>query len=564
MAVQMISSTRAEANAEVAHPEKRVALYFIVTGFLALMVGGLLGPFQAFNYAGIDLYGILKPLIKSYYQGLTLHGVLNVLVFTTYALSGFMLYVTSRELNLRPNMTFAWASYIVMTLGLVIAGVAILANTSSVMYTFYPPLQGHWGFYVGAALIVVASLMVGIEVFSLRHRWLKANPGELTPLATYMATVTYMMWTLASLGIVVEVVWFLIPWSFGWREGVDPTLMRTLFWYTGHPIVYFWLLPAYISWYIFLPRQAGGVLVSDSLSRLAFLMFLLFSTPVGFHHQFSDPSVPAGWKMIHSMLTMFVGIPSMLTAFTIAASLEVGGKRRGGKGIFGWIPKLPWGNASFTAQVLAMITFIFGGAGGIVNASFNLDTLVHNTAWIPGHFHLTVGTAVTLTFMGFSFWLVPHLIQRPLFAPKIALASAWLWGVGMMIFGVGMHWQGILAVPRRAYVSNMADNVADAYTSAPYVIPRILTGISGGILFLALIAYFVVLFGTLWSRKTLDKEPEMPFTEPTTMRREGLLKVMDSLWIWMLIAIFLVVVAYMPTLVSFFGGQVPVPGYKPW
>jgi cytochrome c oxidase subunit I len=97
--------------------------------------------------------------------------------------------------------------------------------------------------------------------------------------------------------------------------------------------------------------------------------------------------------MVHSLLTMFVGIPSLLTAFTVAASLEIGGRRRGGTGVLGWIRALPWKNASFTAQVLAMISFIFGGAGGIVNASFNLNMLVHNTAWIPGHFHLTVGTA---------------------------------------------------------------------------------------------------------------------------------------------------------------------------
>jgi cytochrome c oxidase subunit 1 len=41
-----------------------------------------------------------------------------------------------------------------------------------------------------------------------------------------------------------------------------------------------------------------------------------------------------------------------------------------------------------------MILFAFGGIGGLVNASYNLDLVVHNTAWISGHFHLTVGTAV--------------------------------------------------------------------------------------------------------------------------------------------------------------------------
>jgi heme/copper-type cytochrome/quinol oxidase subunit 1 len=42
------------------------------------------------------------------------------------------------------------------------------------------------------------------------------------------------------------------------------------------------------------------------------------------------------------------------------------------------------------AQVLAMITFAFGGIGGLINASVSLNLLVHNTAWIPGHLHLTV------------------------------------------------------------------------------------------------------------------------------------------------------------------------------
>ena len=42
-----------------------------------------------------------------------------------------------------------------------------------------------------------------------------------------------------------------------------------------------------------------------------------------------------------------------------------------------------------------------------VNGSANLDLLVHNTAWISGHLHLTVGTAATLTYMGITYWLVP-------------------------------------------------------------------------------------------------------------------------------------------------------------
>jgi len=75
-------------------------------------------------------------------------------------------------------------------------------------------------------------------------RWKRQNPGKPTPLVTFMITATWMMWGLAAMGLVVETVFFLIPWSLGLIEGVDPLIARSLFWWSGHPIVYFWLLPA--------------------------------------------------------------------------------------------------------------------------------------------------------------------------------------------------------------------------------------------------------------------------------------------------------------------------------
>ena len=561
MTTARVTTTR--STAYDANPEKKVTLYFLVTGLCALLVGALIGPLQALNYAGIDLYRYL-PFLASYYQGLTLHGVLNALVFTTFFISGLLLYLPVRELGLRPSLSLVWSAYWLMLGGLVMAGIAIATNTSTVMYTFYPPLMGHWAFYIGLTLVVVGSLMVGFEVTRLRRVWKRAHPDEATPIITYMSVVTWYMWAIAVIGIVIELVFFLIPWSLGLIEGVDPQLTRTLFWYTGHPIVYFWLLPAYVSWYGLVPRQAGGELVSDGLTRLAFLMFLLFSTPVGFHHQFTDPGIPVAWKLIHSLLTMMVGIPSLLTAFTVAASLEIGGKRRGGRGPLGWIPKLPWANASFTAQVLAMISFIFGGAGGIINASFNLNILVHNTAWVPGHFHITVGTATTLTFMGITFWLLPHLTRKPLLSNGLALAASWLWFAGMMVFALGMHWQGLLSVPRRAHLSNLAENLEGAYAEA--AVPQLITGISGAILFVAVILYFTVVFGTLFAGKRLSETqtPAIPFAQDVRIHSEGITRFLDRIYFWVAMALLLVVIAYAPVLIDMFLNQMPMEGVKLW
>ncbi len=78
---------------------------------------------------------------------------------------------------------------------------------------------------------------------------------------SFAALTTWAMWALASVGVAASMLFQLIPWSSGLLAQVNPLLNRSLFWFTGHPVVYFWLLPAYISWYTMLPAQVGGRLL---------------------------------------------------------------------------------------------------------------------------------------------------------------------------------------------------------------------------------------------------------------------------------------------------------------
>lgn len=97
-----------------------------------------------------------------------------------------------------------------------------------------------------------------------------------------------------------------------------------------------------------------------------------------------------------------------------------------------------------------MLFFIPGGAGGIINASFQLNELVHNTLWIVGHFHITVGTPVAMTFMGISFWLVPYLSGRRFTKSlqKLAFIQILTWPIGMLLMSA-QHILGLLGAPRR-------------------------------------------------------------------------------------------------------------------
>jgi cytochrome c oxidase subunit I len=67
-----------------------------------------------------------------------------------------------------------------------------------------------------------------------------------------------------------------------------------------------------------------------------------------------------------------------------------------------------------------------------------MNLVIHNTTWVPGHFHMTVGSAVALTLMGVAYWLIPYLTGRALWGRGVALASSWIYTIGVLIFARGM------------------------------------------------------------------------------------------------------------------------------
>src|SRR5690625_1919803 len=376
--------------------DARIVMAHMYVAFTALFVGASAGLLQTLERSG----KLKLPASISYYQILTVHGVVLGLVLTTFFILGFMLASQSKTTGgyNKAERIIAWTGFWTMLTGTLSAATMILLNEATVLYTFYAPLQAHVLFYVGLALVIVGSWLIGFVIFKRHARFKKENPDKTTPLLSFMGVITMLMWQIASIGVAVTVIFQLIPWSLGWVETVDVLLSRTLFWYFGHPLVYFWILPAYMMWYAIMPKIIGGKIFSDSLARFTFILLLFFSIPIGFHHQLTEPGIDPFWKFIQVILTMVVVIPSMMTAFAMFATFEARGRELGAKGLFGWVKKMPWKDARFLAPFVGMLFLIPGGAGGIINASNQMNQVVHNTIWVTGHFHLTAATTSMLTF----------------------------------------------------------------------------------------------------------------------------------------------------------------------
>jgi cytochrome c oxidase subunit I len=535
-----MSTSVVSGPSDFALPQSQVNVvrWNIYFGFAVLAIGVIMGLGQALGYAHVNVVRYY-PVVKSYYQGLTIHGVLNALVLTTAFANGFIALTTARGLGRKLNNALLYTAFFTLFIGSILALYAMLAGKASVLYTFYPPLEADWTFYLGLALVVVSTWITSAAQLIALRGWRKDHPGERVPLLAFMSIATYVMWDIASVGLGVEVVVFLLPWSLGLLPGADPMLDRTLFWFTGHPIVYFWLLPIYVSWYGLIPRQAGGVLFSDTLTRVAFLLFILL-VPVGFHHQFVDPGISQGLKFTVAAITFAIFFPSLMTAFSVMYALEIAGRRRGGTGLVGWFFKLPWSDPSVAAQVLAMIAFLLGGISGLMNASYTMNMEIHNTAFVPGHFHLTIGCAVALSYMGIAYWLVPYLQRRELWSRRLALFQAFLYFFGVMIFSRGLMAGGLEGMPRRT------DMVHATYFLAAWKIPGIMAGVGGSLMFASAMIFFFILVMTMVAGKR-TQPVDLPFTAtvhaPPTI---GWQPRLDRLGYWVLASVILIVAVYGP------------------
>ena len=422
----------------------------------------------------------------NYFLSVTAHGTSMAYVLTTFFVMGFGYFVAESALGRPlPMPGAAWAAFAVGLIGAVMAIITVFSGDASVLYTFYPPLTGSPFYYIGLVLVVAASWVWCGIMFVAMAGWKRQYPGHPVPLAMFATVANAILWAWTTAGVAAELLIQVIPAAFGLTQTIDVGLSRTLFSWTLHAIVYFWLFPAYIAFYTMSPAAAGGRLYSDTMGRLSFVLLVLYSLPVGLHHLFMDPEHSTGFKFLQSFLTSLVTVPTLLTIFTISASFEIAGRLNGGTGLFGWIRKLPWHRPMVVATGLAFFMLWFGGGGGLVNMSYGLNALVHNTSWVTAHFHLIFGGTVVIMYFAIAYAIWPRLTGRQPESLGLQRLQLWLWFIGMMVMTLPWHWLGLQGQWRRVAQFDYANPIIAAWG------PWVVLSLAGGLLLLASALLFV-------------------------------------------------------------------------
>jgi cytochrome c oxidase subunit 1 len=496
---------------------------------------------------------------EHYYRSVTGHGTVMAYVFPLLVAMGFGYAIT--ELSLKRalvGLKWAWIAFGLVAAGAVIAVVTIASGSASVLYTFYPPLIASPFYYIGIVLVVVGSwIWVALMAINL-HSWRKANRGQPVPLPMFANVAGAYLWAWTAIGAALEILFQILPVALKFKDTIDAGLARVLFSWTLHAIVYFWLMPAYIAFYIIVPRAIGGRLYSDVMARLSFALFLVFAMPIGVHHLFADPEVGSGFKYVHSVFTAMVVIPTLLTVFTICASVEIAARLRGGNGIFGWVRALPWKNPVMLGVAFSFVMLGFGGAGGLINMSYQLDSTIHNTQWITGHFHLIFAGAVVIMYFIIAYDLWPHLTGRALGQLFLIRTQLWLWFIGVLIMTIPWHLAGLLGMPRRmAYYDYSNPAIApQAWTVTASVIGGALM-VASGVLFV-----FVLFKGHTGPRVELR---EYRFSVPVHAT-QMIPKSLNGFAVWVTLMIALTLANYGMPIIQLMAAKTSVPAvfyFKP-
>ncbi|CAG7648047.1 Cytochrome c oxidase subunit 1 [Paenibacillus solanacearum] len=530
---------------------------YVFVAFAALLLGGFLGLLQGLNRAGL----LELPSWLNYYQVLTAHGLLLIVVLSAFFTIGYFYAGMSHTLEgLLPKVrAWAWTGFYLKLVGFVLAVIPILMNEASVMYTFYPPLAAHPVFYFGLVFIVVGVWLCCIGAFIQVAYWRKKHKGQHLPILSYFATGVFVLLFFALIPVAIE-VFMIIPWVLGWVKTINVMLSRTLFWAFGHTLVNIWYLTATSAWYVIVPKIIGGKRWSDTLTRVVIIALVVMNITGGFHHQIIDPGISQAVKFMHVFMSLAIGFPSLMTAFALFAVFERTARNQGGKGLLGWYKKMPWGDVRFLAPFIAMLAFIPAGAGGIAQSTNQLDQVVHNTMWIVGHFHLTLGMSVVMTFFGISYWLVPYISKRVLTPGinKLGVIQTWVWTVGMLFMSGAMHWVGLQGSPRRTSYTTYFDH-AVALGWDPYLM---LLAIGGTLLMVGvIIQVYAVVYMMFYAPKG---ETEFPIAEveedgsqtPYWTERWGL---------WIIVMLLVVAMAYVIPITEMIVNAPPgSPPYKTW
>ncbi len=444
---------------------KRVAfdLYIItaVVLFVAMMLIGV-----SMRTAQANWYSMPPDL---FYRLLSMHGagMVGTMVLATTAV---MWYFLRRYVRLH-----LWAfvtNYVMFMLGALCIIFSIFVGGYAALWTFLYPLPTHpvgmWTsgasalFMVGYLLIGVGELIFYLDAAAgiikkhgnlgraLGLQWLFRGTIDQNHPKTVVASTSMIIAN--SLGILAGAVVLVMSLVniFYPQVVLDALFTKTLIYWFGHMYINASIYMGVIAVYELLPRYSGKPYGLSRLFLWGWALTTLFVITVFPHHLLMDFAEPHWFLTMGQVVSWASGFPVVLVTAWGAMVNIYGSNMR-------------WTMPS-KLLVLSLFGWIAGGFAAVLDGTIRINHVMHNTQWVPGHFHFYLLIGV----LAMALALMYHVIGARSDGPPNSGADRAGFPVyigGALIFLLAFLDAGHLSVPRRMYPHLPAWTSTDAIGS---------------------------------------------------------------------------------------------------
>ncbi len=455
--------------------------------------------------------------VRRFQLSTTLWMVLASLLFLTFSLDGYFLRLYQSKFF--PTMRPDWF-YAVLTLhGVGMVGLWFVAGMAAVSYLLVryvrPPLWASWvafaGTIIGFGLLLVATTD---GLFGTGWYFLYPLPfysqGTWPPWATVcffasMVTLTsvWLIWSVALIAAILRR--YPLRYALGWHyilgrgnhqgpevppialitvvallpgvagcvdafavfavyflqwqvKGFDANalLMKNLTFFFGHMMVHATMYLGVAVVYEMLPRFSNRTWKTNRIIALAWNAVLAMVLFAYFHHLYMDFVQPRMLQVMGQMMSYFSAVPAAVVSIFDGLLVVYGSRMR-------------WTIASIF-MFLGLMGWAIGGVGAVIDSTISVNSVFHNSLWVPAHFHTYYLMGVVLMVMGFASHLGVELSRMPetRFVRRVIVTLFLIGGYGFVLM---FFWAGAHSIPRRyaEYPQELAWGTHDARVSIIFI-----------------------------------------------------------------------------------------------
>ncbi|MBS1485975.1 MAG: cbb3-type cytochrome c oxidase subunit I [Bacteroidetes bacterium] len=427
---------------------KKITSAWIITILALFVLAIAFGITMRFNQgANINL----DP--AKFYSLLTTHGVTMIGI---WAVAGMVAvnYLLARYVPVSTSLNVF--AFILTVVGVVMLWVTTFIGHFHAAWTFLYPLPFYvawekWAtpvFLLGLGVLgigwfvwAVGMMLQILKKYSLRHTFAwqhlttKHDVAVETPPFILITTVSLIGIIVCLLAAVVLLVLFFAEYFSSGSFVNDPLLMKNLTYFFGHTLANESLYLGLATLYELMPEVSGRPKFKTTwYVALGWNCTMVFVLTAFFHHLYMDFVQPVGFQMIGQLASYFASLPAAaVTAFSVMVLV--------------FKNPIKWSLTNILF-FLGVVGWLIGGVGALIDSTVSNNIFLHNTLWVPAHFHTYNAMGNVLFSLAFFNWAANEFVgnqnETKSYSLKIVLLLIGGFGFVLMFYFAGAY-----SVPRR-------------------------------------------------------------------------------------------------------------------